>query len=178
MLNHQRVIGNFDYQRVEMRQKLPKQAEVQLLVNGVMHWVEAELKKNGHFSPAAAWLVRGAIAPELRTLDQPDGLTVPSVQQQESILLAAELRPRWQREELAAAILATPVLYGRSGSQERSLAVRLHAEAHDGYCADIFMPYRIRRSGRWRGPSGNRVHFSHPVAQESDSRFNDSPSPA
>ena len=177
MLNHQRVIGSFDYQRVEMRQKLPKQAEVQLLVNAVMHWVEAELKRNGHFHPAAAWLVRGAVKPELRKLDHPGGLDVPSVQQQEA-MLAAELRPRWQREELAAAILVTPVLYGRSGSQERSLAVRLHAEAHDGYCADILMPYRIRRTGRWRGPSGNRVHFSHPVAQESDSRFNDSPSPA
>jgi hypothetical protein len=177
MLDHQRVIGNFDYQRVEMRQKLPKQAEVQLLVNAVMHWAEAELKKNGHFHPAAAWLLRGAVQPEFRTLDHSDSLDVPSMQQQEA-MLAAELRLRWQREELAAAILAAPVLYGPSGSQERSLAVRLHAEAQDGYCADILMPYRIRTSGRWRGSSGNRVHFSHPVAQESDSRFSDSPSPA
>jgi hypothetical protein len=37
------------------------------------------------------------------------------------------------------------------------------------------MPYRIRAGGRWRGTPGNRVHFSHPVAQESDSRFGCSP---
>jgi non-ribosomal peptide synthetase component F len=160
-----------------MRQNLPKQAEVQLLVNVVMHWAEAELRKNGRFLPAAAWLVRTAVEPELRTLPDPDTLRMSSIQQQEA-MLAREVQLRWQREDLAAALLAAPVLYGRSGSQERSLAVRLHVESRDGYCADILMPYRIRTGWRWRGSSGNRVHFSHPVAQESDSRLNESPSPA
>jgi hypothetical protein len=50
-------------------------------------------------------------------------------------------------------------------------------EARDGYCADILMPYRIRTRRGWRGGPRNRVHFSHPVAQESDSRFSDSPAP-
>jgi hypothetical protein len=40
------------------------------------------------------------------------------------------------------------------------------------------MPYRIRTRRGWRGSPRNRVHFSHPVAQESDSRFNDSSPPA
>jgi hypothetical protein len=176
-LDHQRVIGKFDYQRVEMRQKLPKQAKVQLLVNEVMGWAEAELQKNGQCSAAAAWLLPGASKPEFRTIGHPTDAPALSIQQQEAMLVA-ELRPRWQRRELAAVILAAPVVYGRNGSAERSPAVRLHAETHDGYCADILMPYRIRSGWRWRGSARNRVHFSHPVAQESGSRFGDLPAPA
>jgi hypothetical protein len=51
-----------------MRQKLPKQAEVQLLVNEVMARAEAELRKDGKCSAAAAWLVPGALKPEFRTI--------------------------------------------------------------------------------------------------------------
>ena len=164
-----------------MQQKLPKQAEVQLLVNAVMPWAEAELQKSGQFSPAAAWLLPGASEPEFHPVEVSDAAEmaspVPSIEQQEAIL-AEDLRARWQRGELAAAILVAPVLYGRSGSGERSQAVRLHVEARDGYCADILMPYRIRTRRGWRGGPRNRVHFSHPVAQESDSRFSDSPAPA
>jgi hypothetical protein len=158
-----------------MQQKLPKQAEVQLLVNAVMPWAEAELQKNGRFIPAAAWLLPGASEPEFRTMEVSEATQEQSVQQQETVL-AVELRTRWQRGELAAAVLIAPVLYGRGGSGERSQAVRLHVEARDGYCADILMPYRIRARQGWRGAPRNRVHFSHPVAQESDSRFSDSPS--
>jgi hypothetical protein len=160
-----------------MQQKLPKQAEVQLLVNAVMPWAEAELQKSGRFSPAAAWLLPGASKPEFRAMEVSEAAQGQSVQQQEAVL-AVELRARWQQCELVAAILVTPVLYGRSGSGERSQAVRLHVEARDGYCADILMPYRIRTRRGWRGGPRNRVHFSHPVAQESDSRFSDSPAPA
>jgi hypothetical protein len=103
-----------------------------------------------------------------------DPTQAPSIERQEETL-AAELRDLWRRGELAAAILVAPVLYGKSGSGERSQAVRLHVEARDGYCADILMPYRIRTRRGWRGSPQNRVHFSHPVAQESDSRFGDSP---
>jgi len=160
-----------------MQQKLPKQANVQLLVNAVMPWAEAELQKSGRFCPAAAWLLPGASEPEFRPTEVSEAMQEQSIEQQEAAL-AAELRVRWQQGELAAAILVTPVLYGRSGSGERSPAVRLHVEARDGYCADILMPYRIRVRRGWRGGPRNRVHFSHPVAQESDSRFNDSPAPA
>jgi hypothetical protein len=109
-------------------------------------------------------------------MEVPDVEQGQSVQQQEAVL-AAELQTRWQRGELAAAVLVAPVLYGQSGSGDRSQAVRLHVEARDGYCADILMPYRIRTRRGWRGGPRNRVHFSHPVAQESDSRFSDSPAP-
>jgi hypothetical protein len=51
-----------------MRQKLPKQAEVQLLVNEVMAWAEAELRKHGKCSAGAAWLVPGALKPEFRAI--------------------------------------------------------------------------------------------------------------
>ena len=179
MLDHQRVIGNFDYQRVEMRQKLPKQAEVQLLVNAVMPWAEAELKKNGRFVPAAAWLLPGASEPEFHPVEISEAPPMPSLSiEQQEAALTADIRRRWQIGELAAAVLVAPVLYGRSGSGERSQAVRLHVEARDGYCADILMPYRIRTRRGWRGGPPNRVHFSHPVAQESDSRFSDAPAPA
>ena len=160
-----------------MRQKLPKQAEVQLLVNAVMPWAEAELQKSGRFSPAAAWLLPGASGPEFHPVEVSEATSMSSIEQQEASL-TAELRIRWQRGELAAAVLAAPVLYGMRGSGERSQAVRLHVEARDGYCADILMPYRIRARRGWRGGPPNRVHFSHPVAQESDSRFSESPAPA
>jgi hypothetical protein len=160
-----------------MQQKLPKQANVQLLVNAVMPWAEAELQKSGRFCPAAAWLLPGASEPEFHPMGVSDAAPEQSIQQQEAAL-AGELRARWQQGEFAAVILVTPVLYGRSGSGERSQAVRLHVEARDGYCADILMPYRIRTRRGWRGGPRNRVHFSHPVAQESDSRFSDSPAPA
>ena len=143
----------------------------------VMRWAEARLQETGRIPAAAAWLSSGDKEPEFRTGEPADGLTAPSVAQQEAILVAG-LRGTWKRGETGAVLLAAPVFFGQSGSGERSLAVRLHVEARDGYCADILMPYRIRTRGRWGGSSGNRVHFSHPVAQESDSRFNDSPSPA
>jgi hypothetical protein len=164
-----------------MRQKLPKQAEVQLLVNAVMPWAEAELQKRGRFYPAAAWLLPGASEPEFHPVEVSEATqmpsSVPSIVQLEASL-TEEVRARWQRGELAAAVLVAPVFYGKSGSGERSPAVRLHVEARDGYCADILMPYRIRIRRGWRGGARNRVHFSHPVAQESDSRFSDSPAPA
>jgi hypothetical protein len=177
MADRQKVIGNFDYQRVEMRQKLPKQAEVQLLVNAVMPWAEAELQKNGRFVPAAAWLLPGASEPEFHPVETSDAPPALSMEQQEAAL-TADIRRRWQIGEVAAAVVVAPVLYGRSGSGERSQAVRLHVEARDGYCADILMPYRIRTRRGWRGGPPNRVHFSHPVAQESDSRFSGSPAQA
>ena len=168
-----------------MQQKLPKQANVQLLVNAIMPWAEAELQKEGKFCAGAAWLLQGAAEPVFRSFEEDEPASELSIQQQEATL-TAELQGPWQRGEFAAVILVAPVLYGRKGSTERTEAVRLHVEAHRetrgeaaaGYCADILMPYRIRAAGRWRSGPRNRVHFSHPVAQESDSRFSGSPAPA
>jgi hypothetical protein len=147
--------------------KLNTPPEVQLLVNRVMGWAEVELKAEGRIPAAAAWLSCNSSEPEFRTLPDRGDM---SIARQEG-LLTAELEGRWRRRELSAILLAAPVLYGRHGSEERSEAVRLHLEAAGDYCVDILMPYRVRAASRWRGSSGNRVHFSHPVAQESDSRF-------
>ena len=160
-----------------MRQKLPKQANVQLLVNAIMPWAEAMLKNEGKICAASAWLARGASQPELHAFEPAEAVPTASIQEQEAAL-AAELLPRWQAGQLAAALLLAPVLYGRTGSGERSEAVRLHVEARDGYCVDILMPYRIRARWQWRGGPRNRVHFSHPVAQDSNSRFDTLPAPA
>jgi hypothetical protein len=146
--------------------KLHAPPEVQLLVNTVMSWAETQLKTQGRVPAAAAWLPRDSSEPGFRTLE---GLAAEASIARQEGLLAAELQAPWRRNELAAILLAAPVLYGRKGSTERTQAVRLHVEAAAGYCADILMPYRIRAAGRWRSGPRNRVHFSHPVAQESDS---------
>jgi hypothetical protein len=156
-----------------MRQKLHAPPEVQLLVNTVMEWAENKLRNVAHIPAAAAWLPQSSAEPQFRAATA-DGL---SLAEQESDLLRS-LEWMWQGGELAAVLLAAPVLYGRGSSGERSEAIRLHVEAAQGYCADIFMPYRIRAASRWRGRAQNRVHFSHPVAQESDSRFGASPARA
>jgi hypothetical protein len=146
------------------------------LVNTIMRWAEVRLQETGRIPAAAAWLSSGNREPEFRTGEVADNPADRSVAQQEAILVA-DLQGAWKRGETAAVLLAAPVLYGRSGSGERSLAVRLHVEGRDGYCADILMPYRIRAVSRWRGSTRNRVHFTHPMAQESDSWFSDSPVP-
>jgi hypothetical protein len=139
-----------------------------------MPWAEAQLQETGRIPAAAAWLCSGHTGPDFCTGESALDPADRSVAQQETMLVA-DLRGAWERGELAAVLLAAPVFYGRTGSAERSPAVRLHVEAGDGYCADILMPYRIRAGSRWRGSARNRVHFTHPVAQESDSRFSDSP---
>lgn len=150
--------------------KLHTPPEVQLLVNAVMSWAEAQLKTNGRIPAATVWLPRNNPQPEFRTLEAAEEF---SIARQED-MLAAELAEPWRRNELTATLFAAPVLYRRKGSEEKSEAVRLHIEASDNYCVDILMPYRIRPASRWRRSAGNRVHFTHPVAQESDSRFRDS----
>jgi hypothetical protein len=153
-----------------MRQKLHAPPEVQLLVNTIMDWAQGQLKNTALLSAAAAWLLRDSTEPRFHVAEPTQGV---SLAEQETALLRV-LQPMWERDELAVFLLAAPVLYGRR-SAERSEAIRLHVEAASGYCADIFMPYRIRAASRWRHTSQNRVHFSHPVAQESDSRFGGSP---
>jgi hypothetical protein len=132
-----------------------------------MSWAEGRLKAEGRIPAAAAWLPRDSSEPGFRTVDGPESASELSIAQQAN-QLARELETPWRRNELSAILLAAPVLYGRKGSTERTEAVRLHVEAVNEYCADILMPYRIRSAGQWRRGPRNRVHFSHPVAQESD----------
>ena len=110
------------YRRVEVVPKLHTPPEVQLLVNTVMSWAEAQLRSDGRIPAAAAWLPRNTLQPEFRSWQTGRDL---SVGEQER-LLAAELEGPWRRDELAAILLAAPVLFGRPGSGERSEAVRLH----------------------------------------------------
>lgn len=153
--------------------KLHAPPEVQLLVNMVMSWAEGHLKTEGCIPAAAAWLPRNSLEPGFRTVVEAETGAELSIAEQAN-QLARALETPWRRNELSAILLAAPVLYGRKGSTERTEAVRLHVEAQSGeavetYCADILMPYRIRAAGRWRKGPRNRVHFSHPVVQESDS---------
>jgi len=137
-----------------------------------MSWAEKRLRADGRIPAAAVWHLSNShesasTQPELEVLPGTAGL---SIAQQERELTALA-RDRWRAGELQAVLLAAPILYGKNGSGELSEAVRLHIETTDGYCADILMPYRVRAAGRWRRNAENRVHFTHPVAQESDSRF-------
>jgi hypothetical protein len=124
--------------------------DVQLLVNTVMSQAEQELKNHGRISGPYSGDPPGA------------GRT-----------LTDNVKVRWQHGEVTAAALVVPVLFGKTGSAARSEAIRLHIEARCGYCADFLMPYRVRPGLRWRRNRQNRVHFSHPVAQESIPRLDE-----
>jgi hypothetical protein len=149
------------------------ESDIQLLVNTVMSWAEAELKNHGHIPALAAWLPE---AEEDRQRPQmcPAERIDDTLQSQEAAL-AEDLKARWRDGQMTAAALVAPVVFHKAGSAERSEAVRLHIEALGGYCADILMPYRVRPASAWRRKQQNRVHFSHPVAQESISRLGEPP---
>jgi len=150
-----------------------------------MAWAEGELKKNGRIRPLAAWLpagddvrrdpqVRTRTYSQMRAEEGREETGRETIEAQEAAL-TTDLSARWRDGELTAVALVAPVLYGKAGTSERAEAVRLHIEARSGYCADILMPYRVRPALRWHGKQQNRVHFSHPVAQESVSRLGESP---
>jgi hypothetical protein len=152
-------------------------SDVQLLVNTVMSWAEAELKMHGGIPALAAWLptveddlrdpeVRTQARPQVRSAERPHETVQETIQAQEAGL-AEDLKARWRDGEVSVAALVAPVLFGKAGTAERSEAVRLHIEARSGYCADILMPYRVRPPFGRRRDRQNRVHFRHPVAQES-----------
>jgi hypothetical protein len=142
-----------------------------------MSWAEGELKKQGHIPALAAWLPTAESDlrdPQVRLAERPPEALPETIQAQEAAL-TDDLKARWRDGEATVAALVAPVLFAKAGEAERSEAVRLHIEARSGYCADILMPYRVRRAPRWRGKQQNRVHFSQPVAQESMPRLGRSP---
>ena len=152
-----------------------------------MAWAEGELKKRGRISALAAWLptsgddrhgpeVRTQSRNQMRAGEGPEENAGETIEAQEAALIT-DLSVRWRDGEVAAVALVAPVLFGKASTSERAEAVRLHIEARSGYCADILMPYRVRPALRWRGKHQNRVHFSHPVAQESVSRLGGPPAP-
>lgn len=149
------------------------ESDIQLLVNTVMSWAEAELKNHGHIPALAAWMPTAEVGPQRPQMcpaERPDD----TLHSQEAAL-TEDLKVRWRNGQVKAAALVAPVVFHKAGSAQRSEAVRLHIEALGGYCADILMPYRVRSARAWRGKRQNRVHFSHPVAQESISRLSEPP---
>jgi hypothetical protein len=141
-------------------------AEAQTLMNTLMDEAQARLKAEGGFPPFAAWL--GAEdAPSLLRRDEEAGMPAREIVER----LTGDLRSKADNGGVRVAALAADVRFGKAGSGDLENAVRLHIEHQDGYCADIFVPYKIRNSWRPRPGAQNRVHFSHPVAQESERRF-------
>ena len=147
--------------------KLHAPPEVQLLVNKVMSWAEEQLKAEGRLPAAAAWLPRDNSEPGFRTLDG----SAPEASIAQRRACGAELQAPWRRNELAAILLAAPVLYGRKGSAERTQAVRLHVEAGGRtrettgeaarLLADTVCRAGYRAAGRWH--SGPRNHVSSAI---------------
>ncbi len=146
-----------------MRGARQQPADSQTLINLLMTFADEALKVKGSFNPISATMNRQgetalnteyAMREELRARDVAATLT-------------AGILERLRRGEVRTAAIAAMVLYGKSDSDERSTAVQVHVEQEDGYCADVFMPYRIR-GGMLRRPRDTvRVRFSQPVAQES-----------
>jgi hypothetical protein len=157
-------------------------ADAQVLMNFLMDEAQARLKAQGGFQPFAASmpdegplsLLAGEHPAETPARVMAERLTA----QLRSLVEAGiegGLEAGSQTGSMRAAGLAADVSFGKRTSGERADAVRLHIEHRDGYCADIFVPYKIRNSRRRpdvrNRDAQNRVRFRHPVAQESDRRF-------
>jgi hypothetical protein len=134
-------------------------------MNTLMDEAQTQLKAEGGFPPFGAWLAEDT--PSLLRSDADAGVPARDIVER----LTADLRSKAGEVGVRAAATAADVRFGKMGSGELANAVRLHIEHQDGYCADIFVPYKIRNSWRPRPGAQSRVHFSHPVAQESDRRF-------
>jgi hypothetical protein len=162
-------------------------SDAQVLMNFLMNEAQGRLKAQGGFQPfAAAMAEEGALSllagehpAEIPARVMAERLTA----QLQSLIESGMEAGSEAGSEVAgmrAAGLAADVSFGKQNSGERADAVRLHIEHRNGYCADIFVPYKIRTSTRnpdtlnrdaQNRDAQNRVRFSHPVAQESDRRF-------
>jgi hypothetical protein len=180
-------------------------SDAQVLMNFLMNEAQGRLKAQGGFQPFAAAmaeqgtlsLLAGEHPAETPARVMAERLTAQLRSLIESgmetgIEARIEIRIKTGSEAggMRAAGLAADVSFGKQNSGERADAVRLHIEHRNGYCADIFVPYKIRTSRRnpdalnrdsqnrdaqnrdaQNRDAQNRVRFSHPVAQESDRRF-------
>lgn len=134
-------------------------------MNFLMDEAQARLKARGGFQPfGASMSERGALS--LLGREDSPGMPARAIAER----LAAQLRAMGDAGGIRAAGLAADVRFGKQGSGELADAVRLHLEHRDGYCADIFVPYKIRNRRR-KPDAPHRIRFSHPVAQESDRSF-------
>jgi hypothetical protein len=166
--------------------------DAQVLMNFLMDEAQRRLKAQGGFQPfAAAMAAEGTLSllAGEHPAETPARVIAERLTAQLRSLMEAGIESATQAGckagGMRAAGLAADVSFGKQNSGERSDAVRLHIEHRDGYCADIFVPYKIRTSRRnpdalhrnaqngdaQNRDAQNRVRFSHPVAQESDRRF-------
>ena len=144
-----------------------KPEQSQMLINALMVYADGALKTHAGFNPIGAVLDRSGGTTLLHEYARREEMPAQLVTE----LLTAALRDHVAGGQLAAAALASMVLFGKRGSDERATAVQVHVEQSDGYCADIFMPYRIR-GGMFRRRSDKvRLRFGQPVAQESTQQF-------
>ncbi len=144
-------------------------SEAQTLMNFLMDKAQERLKSLGGFRPFGASMAEDGVVSLMtgqeigqEAAEMPAGAMVER--------LTGRLRAMSETGGLRAAGLAADMRFGKQDSGELADAVRLHIEHRDGYCADIFVPYKIRSSRR-KPAVPRRLRFSHPVAQESDRRF-------
>jgi hypothetical protein len=163
-------------------------SDAQVLMNFLMNEAQGRLKAQGGFQPfAAAMAEQGTlslVAGE-HPAETPARVMAERLTAQLRSLIESGMEAGSEAGGMRAAGLAADVSFGKQNSGERADAVRLHIEHRNGYCADIFVPYKIRTSRRnpdalnrdsqnrdaQNRDAQNRVRFSHPVAQESDRRF-------
>jgi hypothetical protein len=163
-------------------------SDAQVLMNFLMDEAQGRLKAQGGFQPFAAAMAEQGTLSLLageHPADTParvmaERLTAQLRSLMEAGMMEPGIESGTRAGSMRAAGLAADVSFGKQNSDERSDAVRLHIEHRDGYCAEIFVPYKIRTSRRnpdalnrdaQNRDAQNRVRFSHPVAQESDRRF-------
>ena len=140
-------------------------SEAQMLMNFLMDEAQGRLRTRGGFQPFGASIAEDG-TPSFLAAEEPAEIPARAIAER----LTAQMRGMSETGAMRAAGLAADVRFGKQDTGELTDAVRLHIEHRDGYCADIFVPYKIRSSRR-RPEANKQVRFSHPVAQESDRRF-------
>jgi hypothetical protein len=143
------------------------EADAQTLMNAMMDFARDRLKAGSGFAPFGGSLGRdGTVAMTAERADQPEAAPEPKTARELAEEAAEQLRYRIAGGGIRAAAVASDVQFGKRDTGEMREAVQLHIEHQDGYCVDIFVPYRLR-GPRWGGKGKRRVRWSHPVGQES-----------
>jgi hypothetical protein len=141
--------------------------DAQMLMNVVMDEAQARLRERGRFAPFAACVDAGG------QVELMAGAASSAERTAREIVEALEdaLRERIRNHGLRSGAVASDVQFGKRNSGELREAVQLHIEHEDGYCVDIYVPYRLRKQRWGRGGGRLRVRWSHPVGQQGTPRF-------
>jgi hypothetical protein len=121
----------------------PKQ-EAELLMNGVLLFAEQMLRRHGEFSPYGGVLrMDGSI---VRV-----GVQDPKTDHPSSAspieTLREQLRERVERGEAKAAAIVLDVRVTPPGAGHASEAIEVLVQHRESYCADIFLPYGLKKGG-------------------------------